>query len=1052
MVATTRRSPLYRTNRKPVLLTFLICVLGLVMAIASGRAEAPAAPQPSTVPAAPALDELPSSDELGKLQAALAQIKENLERRNLAAAELQALREQIDRVSDSILAALRRLEPRLAAIKERLDQLGPKPDAKAPPESPAVAAERASQQKSYSDINEVVQRARLLAAEAEQTRTSIDAEDLDKLQAALAQIRESLERRNLAVAELQGLREQIDPLSDLILAALQRLEPRLAAIKERLDKLGPKPDSKAPPESLAAERASQQKSHSDISEVVKRARRLAAEAEQTRTSIDAEDLGKLQVALAQLKESLERRNLAAAELQALRDQIDRVSDSVLAALRRLEPRLAAIKERLYQLGPQPDAKAPPESPAVATERPSQQKSYSDISEVVKRARLLAAEAEQTRTSITARQRHLFTHTVFTQAASLASPALWINVIHEAPGTASAVQALFRDWFTSANNRLDRKELLLFWGSIAFICLGYVLLTQFARRVLARDSTASEPSRFLKIVGAWWVTLLILVPPIAAIFFIGLVFEAFDLISTRVRPFAEAFGWTVVRIALAAGINRGLFAPTRPTWRLANPSDTNSERIVRVAITVASLVSVTRLFEALNEIVNASPAFSVATRGVGAVLAAFALGIGLSGFGGEASDDSVGPQVTASRDWFGLLRAVAWMVTLAVIISVLIGYAALGSFLIDQAVWISAVVCVLVMSTVLVDEGIAAGFRPSSRLGRWLVAIFGLRGKSLELAGIMLGGIARLTLFLAAAFLVLAPWGFQSTDVPIDFGAVFFGFKIGDITISLSSVMIAVFIFGIAYAVMRAVQEWLDKRLLPHTTLDPGLRNSITTSIGYIGFLAAIGLSLGYLGLSFQNLAIVAGALSVGIGFGLQSIVNNFVCGLILLWERSVRVGDWIVVGPDEGFVRRINVRSTEIETFDRAQVIVPNSTLIGGVVKNLVRNDRTGRLVIPITVAGTANPEKVRQVLLEIARSHELILKMPAPRVLLARISASELNFELHTFIGDVETAIRVKSDLNFEILKRFTTEGFFAAPSPVAESTTRIEIAGIANRRKPVS
>src|ERR1700730_9067322 len=358
MVATTRRSPLYRTNRKPVLLTFLICVLGLVMAIASGRAEAPAAPQPSTVPAAPALDELPSSDELGKLQAALAQIKENLERRNLAAAELQALREQIDRVSDSILAALRRLEPRLAAIKERLDQLGPKPDAKAPPESPAVAAERASQQKSYSDINEVVQRARLLAAEAEQTRTSIDAEDLDKLQAALAQIKESLERRNLAVAELQGLREQIDPLSDSILAALQRLEPRLAAIKERLDKLGPKPDAKAPPESpaVAAERASQQKSYSDISEVVKRAHHLAAEAEQTRTSIDAEDLGKLQAALAQIKESLERRNLAAAELQALREQIDRVSDSILAALQRLEPRLAAIVNAVGKVHRFPGAK------------------------------------------------------------------------------------------------------------------------------------------------------------------------------------------------------------------------------------------------------------------------------------------------------------------------------------------------------------------------------------------------------------------------------------------------------------------------------------------------------------------------------------------------------------------------------------------------------------------------------------------------------------------------------------------------------------------------
>ena len=125
--------------------------------------------------------------------------------------------------------------------------------------------------------------------------------------------------------------------------------------------------------------------------------------------------------------------------------------------------------------------------------------------------------------------------------------------------------------------------------------------------------------------------------------------------------------------------------------------------------------------------------------------------------------------------------------------------------------------------------------------------------------------------------------------------------------------------------------------------DLGLRNSIRTSLGYLGFLVAAGLALGYLGLNYEKLALVAGALSVGIGFGLQSIVNNFVSGLILLWERAVRVGDWIVVGADQGFVRRINVRSTEIETFDRAQVIIPNSNLVSGVVTNLVRNDRSGR-------------------------------------------------------------------------------------------------------------
>lgn len=147
---------------------------------------------------------------------------------------------------------------------------------------------------------------------------------------------------------------------------------------------------------------------------------------------------------------------------------------------------------------------------------------------------------------------------------------------------------------------------------------------------------------------------------------------------------------------------------------------------------------------------------------------------------------------------------------------------------------------------------------------------------------------------------------------------------------------------------RAASNIGSRRDICRIPIDTGLRNSIKTSLGYVGFITAVALALGYLGLSFDKLAIVAGALSVGIGFGLQSIVSNFVSGLILLWERAIRVGDWIVVGDEQGFVRRINVRSTEIETFDRAMMIVPNSNLVTGVVKNWVRTDRVGRLKISL--------------------------------------------------------------------------------------------------------
>jgi small-conductance mechanosensitive channel len=249
-------------------------------------------------------------------------------------------------------------------------------------------------------------------------------------------------------------------------------------------------------------------------------------------------------------------------------------------------------------------------------------------------------------------------------------------------------------------------------------------------------------------------------------------------------------------------------------------------------------------------------------------------------------------------------------------------------------------------------------------------------------------------------------------------------------VSLAGIAFAVLAFLVVIAATRGIQNWLETQYLPHTRLDSGLRNSIKTSLGYVGFVLAVAVAAANLGVDFQKLAIVAGALSVGIGFGLQSIVNNFVSGLILLWERAVRVGDWIVVGSDQGYVRRINVRSTEIETFDRASVIIPNSNLVSGIVKNLMRTDRVGRLTIALTVDGTADPEKVREVLIEIARENDGVLSLPSPQVRFTNLTASSLSFDLYCFVADVESMVRTKSDLYFEIHRRFKDHGFFNGPA----------------------
>jgi small-conductance mechanosensitive channel len=272
--------------------------------------------------------------------------------------------------------------------------------------------------------------------------------------------------------------------------------------------------------------------------------------------------------------------------------------------------------------------------------------------------------------------------------------------------------------------------------------------------------------------------------------------------------------------------------------------------------------------------------------------------------------------------------------------------------------------------------------------------------------------------------------------------------VGDVTISLSSILIAALLFAAGFTITRIIQRWLDNTFLPATDLDAGLRNSIRTAAGYVGIITAGVIAFTYLGLSLERLTIVAGALSVGIGFGLQSIVNNFISGLILLWERPIRVGDLVVVGDGEGYVRRINVRSTEIQAFDRSMLIVPNSNLISGIVRNRVRNDRVGRVLVSIPVPRASDPDQVAEVMRKAALAHREIMSEPSPRVLFKKVTENTIDFDLVCFVDDIDAAARVSSDLYFDVFRGLRKAGIGIpgappAPEPEEEAKDKAAKAG---------
>src|SRR6516164_2125499 len=651
--------------------------------------------------------------------------------------------------------------------------------------------------------------------------------------------------------------------------------------------------------------------------------------------------------LDRLESALQKPRLRYSELNDLRDELQRVRAGIEDFWKRLEPPLAAAKDQVALLGPAPAAGQPPEPEQAALNRAELNYLFGLLSSGQAAVHSANLRIDQLINTIQDIRRRNFTTSLFQPVPGIYSYQTWAKMPDYVPSATSRVRGIVTDWWDSIR---DQNEVLLIVFEAVLLWVVLTLAAWHGVHRLRRWRHEGEPPFWRRASSAAGVILLRILPVVAPILFLyGMIAEAHAL-PKRVDWIFYSTAQSIIIIFAVNALVTTVFAPRLSQWRLIPASDRAAARICGLVLTLAIAYGVTTLIYVITRIVQAPFALTVAVAFPSSLLlAAIIVAILLTPLDGQHQERM------PSLRWLTALRIPIWTTVAAIVVCALGGYLALSRFLAQQLIVTGSILSFVYLQLLWVD-GLMHGLGDdSAATGLWLKERAGLEQRRRKQLVLPIGLVLKFAVLVFSVPLILLQWGYRWPDI-YDWYSQFFVFQIGNTQVSFGVLLASLIVFGLAYAAARVFQGWLDAHVLKPAGISGGVRDSIRIGVGYVGIVIAALAAFSYAGFNLSNLAILAGAFSVGIGFGLQSVVNNFVSGLILLAERPVKVGDLVVVGGEEGYVRKISVRSTEVETSERARVLIPNSCFITEKVKNWTLRDNMRRIAIPVTVAHGSDP------------------------------------------------------------------------------------------------